>query len=198
MKNKNEFKNVKGLVAILVFVGIFSTTTSFSESVVESGQVIAAITQYQLLDKDLVQVKFIEGSATLSKSALDALSDFVKNTQGQASVNHFIVASWADQNYPAKGELSRTQRKLALLRSENIKKALEAAGSAKVKTFEMTKQPNWIQRAFNTESAELKRKGSSKTENERLLKEIGQRLHDKGGPTTAVVVARFTNEMSTE
>ena len=198
MENKNQLKNSKVLIATLAFAGILSTNTSFSESVVKTGEVIEAVTEYQLLDKDLVQVKFIAGSAELSKSSLDAISDFVKTTQAQTAVNHFIVASWADQDYPAKGKLSRTQRKLASLRADNIKKVLEASGSAKIKTFEMTKQPNWIQRAFNTESAELKRKGSSKTQNERLLKEIGQRLHDKGGPTSAVIVARFRNEISTQ
>jgi hypothetical protein len=60
----------------------------------------------------------------------------------------------------------------------------------------MTKQPNWIQRAFNTETAELKNKGSNYSENDRLSKEIGQRLHEKGGPDTAVIVARFKNEVA--
>ncbi len=59
----------------------------------------------------------------------------------------------------------------------------------------MTMQPNWIQRAFSTETAEIKDKGLSATHNQKLLKEIGQRLRDKGGPRTAIVVAKFKNEV---
>jgi len=84
------------------------------------------------------------------------------------------------------------------LRAENIKKALGASAQETIKTYEMTKRPNWIQRAFSTRTAELKGKGLSVTKNERLLKDIGQRLQDKGGPRTAVIVARFNNEVSSD
>ena len=109
----------------------------------------------------------------------------------------YIVATWADQEYPTKGELSREQRKLADSRSKNIKRALSASAPEKINTYEMTKQPNWIQRAFSTNTAELKGKGADMTRNQNLLKEIGERLQEKGGPRTAVIVAKFKNEIST-
>jgi len=186
-------------VAVFFLAGLFAATTAFAESETRTtGEVLVTGTEYNFLDKDLLTVKFDNGSAVLTNSSLTALSDFAKATKGEANVDKYIVASWADQEYPAKGELSRSQRKLANLRAKNIKKVLEATGPQKIKTFEMTKQPNWIQRAFSTETAEIKNKGSNVTENERLSKEIGQRLRDKGGPDTAVIVARFKNEVSTQ
>jgi hypothetical protein len=203
MKNKIQTtfdRNIKvhrHSIAALFLVGLFSVATAFAESEVKTGDVEVTAKQYQILDKDLLTIRFNERSAVLSDSSRAALSDFAKTTQGESKVDQYIVASWADQDYPAKGELSSSQRKLADLRAKNIKKILAAAGgSEKIKTFEMTKQPNWIQRAFNTETAELKNKGSNYSQNDRLSKEIGQRLHDKGGPDTAVIVARFKNEVS--
>jgi len=205
MKNENQVQlklkyTIKGhrySIAALFLVGLLSVATVYAESEVKTGDTEITATRYNILDKDLLTIKFDEGSAVLSESSLTSLSDFAKATQGESKVDQYIVASWADQDYPAKGELSRSQRKLADLRAENIKKALETAGSGKIRTFEMTKTPNWIQRVFNTETAEIKEKGSNYTKNERLTKEIGQRLHDKGGPDTAVIVARFKNEVST-
>jgi hypothetical protein len=191
---------VKGLsisIAAAVLATLVSHNGAFAESEVKTGEVVVSGTQYQILDKDLATISFDEGSAVLSDSSMKALSDFAKATNGESKVDHYIVASWGDQDFPAKGELSRSQRKLADLRANNIKKVLGSATSEKIKTFEMTKQPNWIQRAFSTETAELKSKGASNTSSERVLKEIGQRLHDKGGPRTAVIVARFSNEVST-
>jgi hypothetical protein len=196
MKTNYRIKALTYSVAALSLLGVFSITSVFAESEVKTGEIVVSGTQYQLLDKDLLTIKFDKDSAVLSDSSLAALSDFAKTTQGESNIDQYIVASWADQDYPAKGELSASRRKLANLRAQNIKKVLETAASEKIKTFEMTKRPNWIQRAFNTETAELKNKGSNYTQNERLSKEIGQRLRDKGGPDTAVIVARFKNEVS--
>ena len=172
--------------------------STFAESTVKIGEVLTTESLFQILDKDLIKISFVDGSAVLSNESLTALADFAKATSSESKVDRYIVATWADQEYPASGELSRDQRSLADLRSKHIEKALGAAGAQKIHTFEMTKRPNWIQRAFSTETAEIKNKGRNTTRNERLLKEIGQRLRDKGGPRTAVVVARFKNEVSSK
>jgi hypothetical protein len=182
-------------VALIVLLGI---PRAFAEAEVKTGDMIVHGTQDQILDKDLVTIKFDKGSAKLSEESRKELANFATSTQAEAKVDQYIVASWADQDYPAKGELSRSQRKLADLRAKNIKKVLAAsAGSEPIKTYEMTKQPNWIQRAFNTPTAELKDRGSKTGEKEPLTIQIGQRLHDEGGPNTAVIVARFKNEIAT-
>ena len=199
MKINNSVK-IKGhgkSIATLLLVGLFSVTTAFADSEIKTGEIEVTARGYQILDKDLLTIKFDPGSAVLSDSSLTALADFAKITQGESPIDQYIIASWGDQDYPAKGELSQSQRNLADLRAKNIKKFLKTEASERIKTFEMTKQPDWIQRAFNTETAELKIKGSSRTQNERVYKEIGQRLHNKGVPDTAVIVARFKNEVST-
>jgi hypothetical protein len=179
-------------------MGLFSLSSAYAESEVKTGDVDISVKQYQILDKDLVTISFSEGSAALSSDSVKALSNFAKTTNGESKVDRYIVAAWADQGYPTKGELSRDQRKLADMRAENIKKALEASAKEKISTFEMTKKPNWIQRAFSTQSAEVKGKGLSVTNNERQLKEVGKRLEEKGGPSTAVIVAKFKSEVSTD
>jgi hypothetical protein len=92
-------------------------------------------------------------------------------------------------------KFEQAANKTGVSRADRIKSSLKAAGAANIDTFEMTKQPNWIQRAFSTETAEIKNKGLSVTHDEKLLKEIGQRLRSKGGPRTAIIVAKFKNEV---
>lgn len=208
MKNMNiskvESSHLKTFTSTLLlasFLGacpMVMNPTAFAESVVKTGEAMESMSQYQILDQDLLKVKFNEGSAVLSKDSLAALSDFVKTTKGEARIDHYIVASWADQDFPVQGKLSHRAQKLAELRSKNIKKVLDNLGSTHTNTFEMTTQPNWIQRAFSTETAELKGKGSSNTDNERLSKQIGQRLHDKGGPDSALIIARFKGQVSSQ
>lgn len=188
----------KRYTATIILLGVLSCLSATAQTTIKTGEVIVRGNVYQILDKDFIKVSFAEGSAELSNGSLTALADFAKTTRGVAKIDRFIVASWSDKNYPTKGEVSKGQKKLAELRAEHIKGALSAAGAEKVDTFEMTKQPNWIQRAFSTETAEINNQGMDLTANERLMKEIGKQLHDKGGPSTAVIVAKFKNEVSTK
>ena len=185
-------------VAAALIIGLGNVTSAYGESTVKKSEVVMVENVYEILDKDLIKISFAEDSSELSNQSLTALSDFAKATKGEAKIERYIVATWSDQNYPKTGEVSETQRKLAELRAVRIKDALGAAGAKKVDTFEMTKQPNWIQRVFSTETAEIKNKGMSSTANQRLLKEIGQKLRKNGGPHMAVVVAKFKNEVSTQ
>ena len=194
--SKHKLHAISTTTAMLL--GICGASVVYADAVVEKGKIVATERLYRILDKDMVKVTFENGSAKLSKESIATLADFVKTTQSEAKVDRYLVASWADKAYPKKGELSSGQRKLAALRSEHVKKELVSAGATNVDTFEMTEQPNWIQRAFSTETAEIKDKGRDNTASERLLKEIGQKLSDKGGPRTAVVVAKFRNEILSE
>lgn len=190
---KSTFPGVSTTIALLI--GLGGAGGAYSEAVVEKAEIRIVEHIYQIFDKDMVKVTFDENSASLSDTSMTALADFVKATKDESKVERYLVAAWADKDFPAKGELSKAQRKLADTRADHIKKALGAAGATKIDTFEMTKQPNWIQRAFSTETAEIKDKGLSATYNQKLLKEVGQRLRDKGGPRTAIIVAKFKNEV---
>lgn len=180
---------------LALLAGLFVASGAHAQAVVEKSQATIAERTYQILDKDLLKVSFEEGKATVSNASLTSIADFVKATNAESKVDRYLVAAWADKDFPAKGELSKAQRELAASRADHVKKALEAAGASKIDTFEMTKQPNWIQRAFGTETAAIKDKGPSVTASEKLLKEIGQRLRDSGGPRSVVVVAKFENEV---
>ncbi len=183
------------IVTVLFFVLSYLTNV-FAESIVESEEVVVVENVYKIIDKDLIRNSFDKGSSELSDQSRSALVNFSKLTRKEANVDRFIVASWSDENYPSKGQLSSAQKKLAEMRAEHIKSALESTGKAEVDSFEMTKQPNWIQRVFSTETAEIKDQGLNMTSNQRLLKEIGKKLQDKGVPMSAVVVAKFKNEIS--
>ena len=181
---------------IALTLGLIAANGAHAEAVVEKGQIRTEDHIYQILDKDLASIKFAEGSAVLADSDMANISAFVKATYNESKVDRYLVAAWADKDYPDKGELSTGQRKLAALRAAHIKDALTAAGAGKIDIFEMTKQPNWIQRAFGTETAEIKNKGANITSHQKLLKEIGTRLHDKGGAHMAVIVAKFKDEVA--
>lgn len=186
----NRFMGVAGVV-----LGLLCTDRAPAQAVIEKEEIRFVDHVYQILDKDMVKISFDDNAAVLSDSALTGISSFVKETKDEAKVERYLVASWSDADYPVKGQLSKGQKKLALERSEHIKKALGAAGANHIDTFEMTSQPNWIQRAFSTDTAEIKDKGLNMTNDEKLLKEIGKRLREKGGPRTAVIVAKFKNEV---
>jgi hypothetical protein len=191
--------NLRGIAATsALFAGLCGATGVYAQAVVETGTFIASDQFYRTIDKDMAKITFDKGSADLSNESFATLTDFVKKANSESKVDSFIVATWADEAYPTKGELSHKKRELAESRSENIKKGLSAKGITNVDFFEMTKRPNWFQRVFSTKTAEIKNKGSNSTPHERLLKEIGQKLREQGGPRTAVIVAKFKNEILSE
>jgi hypothetical protein len=193
---KNNLRGIATTGALLA--GLCGATGIYAQAVVETGTFIASDQFYRTIDKDMAKITFDEGSPDLSNESFATLADFVKKANSESKVDRFVVATWSDDAYPAKGELTHKKRELAESRSENIKKGLSAKGITNVDFFEMTKQPNWLQRVFSTKTAEIKNKGSNSTPHERLLKEIGQKLREQGGPRTAVIVAKFKNEILSE
>lgn len=181
---------------ILVLFGLLYSISAYTKSIVRSGEAVVIEDIYKILDKDLIKISFTKGSSELSDESRTALVNFSKSTRNEYKVDRFIIASWSDLNYPSKGELSAPQNELAELRAKHIKSALQSTGAEQVDSFIMTKRPNWIQRAFSTETAEIKNQGSNRTSNQRLLKSVGKKLKENGGPMSAVVVAKFTNEVS--
>jgi len=190
---KSNLKGIRATMALLIGLSGFSAV--YGQAVVQKDELRVVNHIYQILDKDMVKVTFDANSSVLNDSSMKALADFVKATKDESKVERYLVAAWADQETPDKGMLSKVQRELAVNRSNHIKKALETSGAAKIDTFEMTKQPNWIQKAFSTETAEIKGKGVSLTDNDKLMKNIGLRLRQSGGPRTVVVIAKFKNQV---
>lgn len=190
---KSTLPGIKAIVTLLV--GLSGVGSVYGQTVVQQDEVRVVDRVYQILDKDIVKVAFNEKSSVISDSSMAALADFVKATKDESKVERYLVAAWSDQETPVKGELSKAQRNLAVSRADRVKKALGASGATKVDTFEMTKQPNWIQKVFSTETAEIKGKGMSITDNDKLIKDIGLRLRQSGGPRMVVVIAKFKNQV---
>lgn len=179
---------------LALIVGLGGISPVYGQSVVPSGEVRVLDRMSHIFDRDMIKVSFGQNNAVLDGKSMAALADFVKATKDESKVERYLVAAWSDQETPLKGELTKAQRDLAAKRADHIKKALGASGATNVDTFEMTKQPNWIQKSFSTESAEVSGKGMSITDNDKLLKKIGLRLRSGGGPRTVVVIAKFKNE----
>src|SRR5690606_17748749 len=113
---------------------------------------------YDLLDKDITTVRFESGSAELSESARSDLRSLVQSVRDDSKVEKVIVASWADKLLPSHSDAKLTEqdRNLANKRSENVEKALKDLGAKDVETYSMAEHPNWIQKTFATDEAEIK------------------------------------------
>jgi len=190
---KTNLPGITTTVALLV--GLSGGNYAHGQTLIQRDEIRVIDRIYQILDKDMIKVTFDKNSAVLPESSMSGLADFVKATKDEAKVERYLVAAWADQETPAKGELSKAHRDLAAKRADHVKKALGASGALNVDTFEMTKQPNWIQKVFSTETAEIKGKGMTRTDDEKLMKSIGLRLRNAGGPNTVVIIAKFKNEV---
>jgi hypothetical protein len=198
-KKNDRMKEIKkGAMALTLILTFTGAGTSNAQKPMKTDEQIALDHGFRMLDKDLIAVTFEQGSAELSKDSLAKLNDFVKSTSAEAKVEKYIVAAWSDSAYPSKKDVSRVEEALAVARSMHIKEGLSASGADKVDAFQMTKEPNWIQRAFGTQATELKGQGWTATAYERVLKDMGEKLREKGGPRTAVVVVKFRNDSQLE
>jgi len=72
-----------------------------------------------------------------------------------------------------------------------VKQALKDAGAGDVDAYSMAERPTWIQKTFNTEGAKVKGAGEVKDTDDAQVAQIGDRLRSKGGPGTAVIVAKY-------
>jgi hypothetical protein len=167
-----------------------SAATVMAEGTPTSEKVQAKV--YELLDKDIATVKFASGSTAITESERSSLRAFVTAAKANGKVDKFIVAAWSDEEMPqGDDKLSEKQQNLAKDRNHAVKQALKDAGADDVDTFSMAERANWIQKTFNTEGAQLKGAGKIKDAEERVTAQIGDRLRSKGGPGTAVIVAKY-------
>lgn len=155
---------------------------------------------FVILDRDMTTVHFGKGADALSAGDQDALKQFVNTVGHEAKLDKLIVAAWSDQEYPTKGqELSKADHKLANERGAVIKKALKNDGAKDVTVYNMAEAPGWFAKEFNTTQSLVKGAASAKQEErsnkDALLTEIGQKLRQHGGPGTAVIIAKWKNEV---
>lgn len=188
-------KKAMGTVGLAVFGLFIWSAPASSQVAIKKGNVYFQEAELQSISKDMIAINFAEGGATVSQSDAENLAQFVGNTQSQGKVKRYIVAAWSDQNYPETGRLSAEQRQLAAHRAKQIKGLLRIEGTAKIVTYEMTKQPNWIQQAFGTEAVQIKKGSPNPRVNQRLSQNIGERLRSLGGPHKAVVAVVFKDEV---
>lgn len=147
---------------------------------------------YEVLDKDMMAIKFAKDSDALTDAEKQTIRAFVTAANNNGKVDKFIVAAWSDEEMPKGGKkLSEKQKNLADDRNHAVKQALKEAGADDVEGFTMAVDANWIQKTFNTEGAQLRGEGKVKDAEDQITANIGQRLRSKGGPGTAVIVAKY-------
>lgn len=152
---------------------------------------------YDIIDKSSATVTFNQGKSDLSDAEKKKLQEFVTKMQAEAPVEKFVVAAWADADYPPTGEsLPKEAKKLADERAKKVEDALKQAGANKVDAYEMTKRPNWFQKAFSTETAEVKGAARHEPWTDEVMLKVGDKLRTKGGPGKVAVVARFKGTVS--
>jgi hypothetical protein len=132
-----------------------SETKSYEEA---RSRDITATTASEAGAKNYAEIKFNEGSSTLSDSAKNSLRSVLSKARMEGNVDEVIVLSWADKNYPSKElkKLSKEQRDLADQRNKNVKEYLKTMRDVDVNSYNMAERPSSFSKLFNTADSELK------------------------------------------
>lgn len=182
-------QNIKSLMISVLVTGLY--TPAFAEESTLSQTVESAETAvFDLIDKESVTVSFSDNSAEVSDAEKTALRAAVKAVQNNKKIDRVIVAAWSDSALPSdeKMKLSDNAKKLANKRAENIKKILIEVGVQNVDVYSMAAQPNWFQKAFKTDDAQIKASLKGKKVTDNVDKTIANELAAKGGPGKAAVI----------
>jgi len=148
---------------------------------------------FDAVDRTTTSIYFDPGSAMLTSMEKMRLRDWVNNlkqdNQGRVSA---IVASWSDKPYPMANNsvLTKSDRDLAESRNQNVKEALRESGVTSIETFSMAERPNWFQRTFATDSAQIKGEAKDKQWDENNESRIASILNRRGGPSRSVILFR--------
>lgn len=181
--------NVKTVMISVLVAGLY-TPTFAEESTLGQAVESAETAVFDLIDKESVTVGFSKNSAEVSDSEKTTLRAAVKAVMNDKKIDRVIVAAWSDSALPTdeKIKLSDGAIKLANQRAINIKKVLLDVGAKNVDVFSMAVQPNWIQKAFKTDSAQIKESLKGKGVTDNVDKLIADKLAAKGGPGKAAVI----------
>ena len=107
----------------------------------------------------VAEISFVKGSAALNDSAKQSLNSAIEKARANgAKVSDVRVAAWSDHEYPsdAKVKLSSDQQSLADKRATAIKDYLKGMDVGSIDTYNMAKQSNAFQKAFDTKDVKVK------------------------------------------
>ena len=164
----------------------------------EPGGLIESAQQkaYELTGKDVATLKFDKGSSALSSRDQSELRTMYNAVKNDSRVKEIVVAAYSDLPYPKdqKSDLPHKSRGLADKRGTQVKKFLAELGAKNVHVVNMAKKATWLERTFETESAEIK-KGAAEAPatvdaDDRFYESLGKHLQTTGGPSDVVVVIR--------
>jgi hypothetical protein len=185
-----------GSSSSLIYSQTNKSTDSQRQTVVPKATVVSTYTIYDVIEKSSSTVDFEKGKSSLSDAQKAELATFLAEKKAQAAIDKLVVAAWSDQDYPPNGDkLGKGAIDLAQARADAVEQALQDAQADNVEVFLMTERPNWFQKVFATEGAEIK--GKTKAEwltNEEMVR-AGERLRAKGGPGKVVVLVMFEGQV---
>lgn len=124
----------------------------------EDGREITGAAAKQAQAHNFVEITFDPTSSELSKKALYSLGEAVSVAKKSGKIDHIIVLSWSDEEYPSKrhGKLSKVQRSLADRRNTAVKNYFNPMPNTDIDTFNMAERPNTLSRWFRTTDTKIK------------------------------------------
>jgi len=137
---------------------------------------------------DYQVLTFPRGKSDLSTAQKKEINSLLLNAAG--GIDNIHVAVWADQAFPknAKTDLPKPSRDLADARIKSLKTYLNSLHAPGVETYSMAESANWFQRAFNTDSAELKSLFSQQGAPANVDESQFRIVRERGGPEKAVIL----------
>ncbi|MBC7658504.1 MAG: hypothetical protein H7249_02225 [Chitinophagaceae bacterium] len=144
------------------------------------------------VDRHASTVYFDQKSAMIPSIEKMRLQDWANTYKNNNVTPKVVVASWSDKDYPKAPsmELSKSDKDLADLRNQSIKDALKEVGITSVETFNMAVRPNWFQRTFATDAAQIKGEAKDKHWDDKNEARMSMILKRRGGPSEAVLILR--------
>ena len=153
-------KNI-AVITSLIFFGIALISSCSTQNQTKSGVQV----NEQKTDKTSSAVakshgsyytilQFEKGTYVLSETSKKELKDFVaKVEQDGRSLNEIKILAWADNEYPDKGELTKSDVEMANNRTESIEKYLKTIFSTNpdFTTYNMAKRPSVINELLHTD-----------------------------------------------
>ncbi len=109
------------------------------------------------------KVEFDPGTTRLTKDSKEEISTLVNRARNNGKLEKIRVLSWADREYPQKGEkVARREITLAEDRNDSVKNFLsEQLNIRDVDTYNMARRPAAISRFLRTPETKIKNRAES-------------------------------------
>lgn len=145
----------------------------------------------EMVDREATSVYFDKGSSTLTALEKTRIQDRVKALKDDKMLDEVVVASWSDKPYPAANEkLSDADKSLADKRNDAVKSVLRDAGVKSLDAYSMAEKPNWFQKVFGTDAAQVKGVAKDHGIDGKDEAHIAKILARRGGPSRSVIIFR--------